>query len=150
LKDYDIKPGYVARLDNAYFDDTPYTDEYQDAVYAYARATAEARTVADVGCGSGFKLLKYFGHCTTAGVDLRPTVEWLRRTYPKRAWRLFSEPSPKVDFVICADVIEHFVDPDDLLDFIDRYLVATARSNRRWCDRRPAAQRLSRARVERR
>ena len=39
-------------------------------------------TVLDIGTGSGFKLLKYFNNYDTIGMDLTPTVNWLKSKYP--------------------------------------------------------------------
>lgn len=120
---YCIKDGYVARLKNRYFDDTPLKDEWQKEVYARARELADAqgcRSVLDIGTGSGFKLLKYFGDVETLGMDLPPTVKWLRRTYPQRKWTDKFEPVLGFDMVICADVIEHIPDPDQVLELIEK------------------------------
>jgi SAM-dependent methyltransferase len=80
---YFIHDGYRIRGDALFFDDTPYKDEFQRPVYEYARQIADERgykKILDLGCGSGFKLLKYFSDFHTVGVDLEPTVKWLRKT----------------------------------------------------------------------
>ena len=42
-------------------------------------------TVYDIGCGSGFKLIKYLGHYETVGFDVEPTVSFLAGAeYPLR------------------------------------------------------------------
>lgn len=120
---YCIKAGYTARLKNRYFDDTPLKDEWQKEVYARAREIADERgfrSVLDVGTGSGFKLLKYFSDFETLGMDLPPTVKWLKRTYPQRNWTDKFEPLTGFELLICADVIEHIPDPDQVLDLIER------------------------------
>jgi methylase of polypeptide subunit release factors len=61
--EYFIKQDYEIRPENAFFDDTPLTDEYQDEVYQHARLIADRdslTSVCDIGCGSGFKLLNIF------------------------------------------------------------------------------------------
>ena len=118
---YCIREGYVERLDNRYFDDTPLKVEWQKEVYVKARQLADElglTSVLDIGTGSGYKLLKYFSDKRTLGVDLEPTVEWLKRTYPEREWATAGELPKGYDLAICADVIEHIVDPDILLDQI--------------------------------
>jgi SAM-dependent methyltransferase len=118
---YCIKDGYRARLKNRFFDDTPLKDEWQNEVYAKARALVDERgytSVLDIGTGSGFKLLKYFADKDTLGIDLPRTVAWLKRTYPNRNWSDRFEPQIGYDVVICADVIEHIPDPDQVLDLI--------------------------------
>ena len=119
---YCLPEGYVERLGAVQQIDR-LRDEWQDAVYQTAREYWDAyslHSVCDVGCGSGFKLQKYFGseHRTSViGIDLPDTVAKLQKIYPDRLWstpdRLPSYYG--VDLVICADVIEHVDDPDALL-----------------------------------
>jgi hypothetical protein len=121
---YGIFPGYRARAAITHFDDTANTDEWQREVYQAAAelmARERLRSVHDVGCGSAFKLVKYLGSFETVGYDVPQTVEFLRNTYPDRKWRsapLSSRDLPQADLVICADVIEHVLDPDELLGFL--------------------------------
>jgi methyltransferase family protein len=120
---YCIKDGYTARPHNRFFDDTPLKDEWQNEVYERARALADLyglNSVLDIGTGSGFKLLKYFSDKETLGMDLPRTVAWLKRTYADRNWTDKIQPYPDFDLVICADVIEHVPDPDQLLDLIEQ------------------------------
>lgn len=120
---YCIKDGYTPRLRNRFFDDTPLKDEWQNEVYLKARAIADDRgfrTVLDIGTGSAYKLVKYFAEFETLGMDLPRTVKWLRRTYPTRQWTDRFEPYTGFDLVICADVIEHIPDPDQVLDLIEK------------------------------
>ncbi len=123
---FGIKSGYRHRTDNDFFDDTENEEGYQREVYLKALSLAKAsgyKTIADVGCGSAFKLMKYFHEYQTIGFDLKPTVEVLRKRYPERDWRvsdLGSSLSEKVEIAICADVIEHVPDPDQLLSFLNK------------------------------
>jgi SAM-dependent methyltransferase len=123
-ENYFIKDGYVTtiRPDAPFFDDTPFQDEFQRPVYEFARTLAlECDRIVDVGCGSGFKLVQFFEGFNTVGIDLKPTVEFLRGKYPSRDWRLFSDPASLGDLLICADVIEHVTDPDSLLAYLARW-----------------------------
>ncbi len=122
MNKYFIHDKYTERLDNEQFDDTGYTDEHQDEVYSYAKGIWLTRKfdgfVCDVGCGSGYKLLKYFKDVKTIGIDVGKTVEFLQDKYPSRLW--YDQTYPSVDYnvidmVICADAIEHVQDPDQLL-----------------------------------
>lgn len=121
---YDIRGAYSHRAEYCYFDDTALADEYQKEVYLRAAAIAaatNARTIYDVGCGSGYKLVNYLGEYETIGFDVPETLEFLRRTYPDRKWATapFSDRSHEpADIVICSDVIEHVLDPDELMDFL--------------------------------
>lgn len=122
-ENYFIKEGYEVRTENQFFDDTPFEDEFQKPVYEYATDLALRkgyRSVIDLGCGSGFKLMKYFRHLETIGIDLPQTVDFLVKKYPDRRWEVFSPslPLPSYDLVICADVIEHLLHPEALLDYI--------------------------------
>lgn len=116
-----IKSGYVHRTHEVYFDDTSYKDEWQKEVYQHARRIADAyqyQTILDFGCGSAFKLINNFDQFNTIGIDLPQTVEYLRSTYPDRTWTSSFEVHRNVDIFIAADVIEHMLDPDILIDYI--------------------------------
>ncbi len=121
---YKIVRGYFHRTRHRYFDDTRYTDEFQNEVYALARDYCEShrcRTILDIGCGSGFKLMKYFSAYDTIGIDVPRTVSFLREKYPSRLWLSSDEITSvqkSIDMVVCADVIEHVPDPDHLLKTI--------------------------------
>lgn len=120
---YCIDPNYRHNLNNHYFDDTPFKDEYQDEVYSYTKNILTGDiplTVLDIGCGSGFKLLKYFDNenYKIIGSDLPPTVSWLKNNYPNHIWiesenlinYIQENNIGKIDMVICSDVIEHIPD----------------------------------------
>lgn len=121
---YFIHDGYQARTEPEFFDDTPLEDQWQKEVYQFAREVADRygwKRVLDVGCGSGFKLMRYFGDLETLGLDLEPTVALLKKRYPERQWEVcdFGKPPDfRPDMVICADVIEHIPRPENLIRFI--------------------------------
>jgi hypothetical protein len=115
---YCLPDNYKHRLSNSFFDDTPFKDEYQDEVYAKAKEILLKQgysSVLDIGTGSGFKLIKYFDKYRTYGVDLDPTLVFLRKEYPNKSWGNFNSIQGKHDLVICSDIIEHIPYPDEFL-----------------------------------
>ena len=125
-RQFSIKKGYRHRKQTIYFDDRPMTDEFQDEVYQLARYYTgyyNYKTILDLGCGSGYKLLKYFSGFTTTGIEMSPTYEFLTKKYPGRNWINLEELDKlanrnsglAADLIICADVIEHVKDPLELL-----------------------------------
>jgi hypothetical protein len=116
---YHLPEGYNERLDPTPWDDTTFKDEWQDEVYKKAKeifVREDLKSVWDVGCGSGFKLMKYFCDFKTIGTDLEKTVDFLNEEYPKREWTTGVPTS--ADMVICADVLEHLIDPDKMMQLI--------------------------------
>lgn len=125
-KTYCIKTSYHSRGKYMFFDDTPLKDEWQLEVYLFAQKMMQEnkfKSVIDVGCGSGYKLLKYLGQYDTMGLEVSPTYEWLLEKFPHRRWIKSDFNTNKklsTDLVISSDIIEHLEDPDKLLDFVNR------------------------------
>ncbi len=123
---FGVKSGYHHATQAEDFNAVGAGEEWQKEVYELAAAVLEksgGRSVIDIGCGSGFKLLKHFQHLETTGIEVEPTVSWLRNTYPDRNWLRFGSFDPatlEADLLICADVIEHLANPDDLMAFIGK------------------------------
>lgn len=123
---YCIKPGYRHRETISYYDDTALKDEWQKEVYQKVLDLMQKNNfscVYDVGCGSGYKLVKYLGQYETVGFDVPETVRFLRNTYPDRIWEVpnFKEPGQlRASMVVCSDVIEHVADPDEMMGFLTR------------------------------
>ena len=121
---YCIKDGYQINEHPRFFDDTPLKDQWQDEVYRHARDRFEHnnyQSVLDLGTGSGYKLIKYFGtKHDVVGIDLHPTTRWLNVNYPARTWLPFSSDIivTGYDLLVCADVLEHVVDPDIIMTYI--------------------------------
>jgi hypothetical protein len=123
---FGIKEGYAIRTEPLYSNEETVEDKYQNEVYLRALELLhqqEFSSVLDVGTGRGFKLVKYFSEYRTLGLDLPPTVNILRSFYPLHQWDSLplDGPAPQgYELLICSDVIEHVLNPDDLLTFIER------------------------------
>ena len=106
------------------------SSSHQYAVYRNASSLAKelsAKTIVDVGCGPATKLLGCFDESFDLyGIDQASMVEYcqnkgMRGTYLSED---LESPSYKLlehvaspDMIICADVIEHLIQPDILLDY---------------------------------
>lgn len=127
-----------------HFDDTSYTDEYQNEVYQWAEAIVldnRFSKIIDIGTGSGYKFIKYFYSFDTLGIDAPKTVHYLKSKYPKRKWINYLEVNYailKCDFAICSDVIEHVLNPYDFLKTVSTiqdvqmYLFSTPERDILW------------------
>jgi len=119
-----LHPEYISRREGVPFDDRTYRDEWQREVYELAREIFDkysCKNVIDFGCGSGFKLAKYFSDVDFVGIEIEPALSFLRQKYPDRLWRSGEEITSELfdtDMVICSDVIEHLSNPDLLLTAI--------------------------------
>lgn len=122
MKKYYIKEDYIHRSEAGYFNDTPNTDKWQVEVYALAKTIFQKNNyerVLDIGTGSGYKLISNFKDHYTLGIDVPDTVNWLTNKYPDRNWSSDFSPVKGFDLIICADVIEHLENPDNLLKLIE-------------------------------
>ena len=122
---YGIKRFYRSREQNKAVDTRESTDEWQLEIYLHALGLLKKynlSSVLDIGCGSGYKLITYMGEYNTIGSELSPAYEKLVETYPERQWLKSSFDSGQnlqADVIICSDVIEHLLDPDELCRFIN-------------------------------
>lgn len=126
---YCIHDGYTPRRNPEIWDSTEYSSEFQTPVYISARKLCEKleyKSVIDVGCGTGYKLIKYFSDKFTIGVDVEKTIGYLRKAYPLRCWYytpLNETLDLPLDIAICADVVEHMTNPNLLLSFLQRLTI---------------------------
>lgn len=102
---------------------------FQHHVYAWAARLAMrsgARTVLDVGCGPALKLVRHMTPLGAAltGIDQASAIEHARRLSPGPTYIVDDLEAPRAgglgayDLVLCADVLEHLVDPSHTLDLI--------------------------------
>lgn len=121
---YNIKRGYIHKKEYIHFDDTINTDEWQKEVYLKAKEYVETNnltSIIDYGCGSGYKLKNIFNQYDTIGIEVNPTYDFLKKKYPSDNWIEFGKfnfEDLSSDIVICSDVIEHVIDPDELINNI--------------------------------
>jgi cyclopropane fatty-acyl-phospholipid synthase-like methyltransferase len=133
IKNFCIKEGYHHAFHAESFDDRQNKDEWQRAVYESALSLfkkKDGKTIIDLGCGSGYKLIEMFGNYSTTGIELTTTYNWLIKNYPSRKWLAVENTVPaqlEADMIVCSDVIEHIKNPDEIMDFLKcinfRYLV---------------------------
>lgn len=124
-ENYFIKEGYISMSEFFHYDDRYTTDECQNEIYQLAYMIVKdmnLTSVLDIGCGSGFKLMKFFKNYKTIGLEIEPTLSYLKEFYSDREWMLSdlsqSPALPPQELVIVSDVIEHLMDPDQLLNWI--------------------------------
>lgn len=127
MSNYNIIDGYNHRTKYNHFDDMPNEDGWQKEVYLLAKSIMHKyglEKIADVGCGSGYKLINYFPvGFETVGYEIEPTFSKLKEKYPDRVWREsdFDSTPEEADLVICSDVIEHVIDPDKLCEYLKKF-----------------------------
>jgi hypothetical protein len=128
---FGIGASYSPRVPPEYFDDAGRADAHivhQPDVYALAAELAErngATHVIDIGCGAAEKLLPLGDRFKLIGLDLGLNLERTRARHPEHTWLEFDaerDPPPPLpprllarSVLVCADVIEHLVDPTGLL-----------------------------------
>ena len=127
MKNFKIHLNYKSRNQESFLNTENKTDEYQDMVYKYTYDVVlknNYNKIVDIGCGSAFKLFKYFNDYEFIGYELKKTVNYLIKKHPNNIWvesDFNVEPDIKTDIIICADVIEHILNPDELLLWISKF-----------------------------
>jgi len=133
---------YTINSNPKHHDDSNYMEQAQREVYQFCAEFMKKNklnTIVDIGCGSGYKLVKYLSEFNTIGVETEPCFSLLKNTYPNRNWVISGEKEKSFnsydslynnDVVLCCDVIEHIIDPDILLDYLvslnaKHYIIST-------------------------
>jgi len=128
---FELPAPYRARGRAEYYVDSAAKDDgvtWQPDVYPAAAEIARSLgcdTLIDIGCGHARKLAPLHPEFKIIGVDYGPNIEHCRRTYPFGTWleadfeqvSLLPIPDRVLarSVVVCSDVIEHLVDPRNLL-----------------------------------
>lgn len=130
-KTYNIISNYNINSNPKHYNAIGSTDEGQNEVYMFAKKLSDEKQfnkIIDLGCGSGFKLIKYFNDKDTIGIETEPCLSFLKTNHPNKKWlnsgeseKSFIEYKDFCDILICADVIEHILNPDDLIENIKQY-----------------------------
>ncbi|WP_321312880.1 methyltransferase domain-containing protein [Halarcobacter sp.] len=123
---YFLKDNYKSRDKYVHYNDQNETDDWQLEIYLHALGLMKKNKlskVCDIGCGSGYKLVTYLGEYKTIGLELDENLDFLKNKYPKKKW-LESDFTKNydldVDVLICSDVIEHLVNPNELIEYIKK------------------------------
>lgn len=132
-KNFYIDPKYISRPRPEYSLINFKGVTWQPNVYALARFIGEklgCKYVIDIGSGAGFKLASMFPAFQIVGIDYGENLQNCRSKYPFGSWIEHNLDTPteltlsdeviKDSIVICADVIEHLVNPGYLLWNIKR------------------------------
>lgn len=132
MENFGIKQGYIENPGPVYFlDDVTETRDivFQPDVYTLAEFLVDLREdpeipamVVDVGCGWGNKLATMRERHPSwefTGIDFDQNITHCQQTYDWGTWLEVNLETvtefPPADIIICADVIEHLVDPVPLV-----------------------------------
>lgn len=123
---YHLPINYQSRLDPQYFEDI-LTDakDWQADVYRLAAKLARragVKRIIDIGCGRASKLATLSNEFSTVGIDYGANIDFCKANYAGE-WITADLEVERVKpavfknaVVICADVIEHLVDPSALIE----------------------------------
>lgn len=143
---YELPEGYNIRWEPEYWEDAPCTEDgvqsetgvlWQAAVYDHAYEVAERikpERVLDIGCGCGHKLKRFAERWPVVGIDTGANIERCRRQHTWGTWlemditrHILQKYLLSGSLIICADIIEHLIEPEMLLYQIRRALDYGAR-----------------------
>jgi SAM-dependent methyltransferase len=139
VEEYFIKPGYHSGAapgqqvmyegqQNSIEDSSTWQYEVYECASRIIRKY-KLTSILDIGCGCGMKLKKLILPASQdiTGIDEASTIAWCKQNHDFGTWYDDNLEDPKLDLgrtfdlIISADVIEHLVNPDKLLDVIKRF-----------------------------
>jgi hypothetical protein len=150
---YCIAADYRIRPVPEYYADTPTNVTWQPDVYPEARRIAGivgASTIIDIGSGNGDKLAALHPEFAIVGLDIGVNLDHVRAAHPQGTWLEHDLEHPGAlpldatlladSVIVCADVIEHLMQPEHLLtklgDAFERgaaaVLLSTPDRDRTW------------------
>lgn len=125
---YYLKSGYHSREQPRYCYDSLMEGIWQPQVYALARylgTKLNCKYMIDIGCGTASKLVKLYPDFQIIGIDYGDNLHASRNMYPFGTWiehnldsthkLTFEKSILKDSVIVCADVIEHLVQPAHLV-----------------------------------
>jgi SAM-dependent methyltransferase len=125
VNSYCIRDGYTPRLTPNYFADVQSDGKrWQPDVLPITAHLARingAKRLVDIGCGRATGLLPYSREFDVVGMDYGSNIEHCRMNYDWGTWVScdLENDIPDVDTrdaaIVCSDVIEHLIKPDNLL-----------------------------------
>ncbi len=133
VNNYFIKPDYRIREVPIYFDDVA-TSRADDAVWqpdvypfaAYLARRFRCSYIIDIGCGSAQKLVKLHPEFQVIGLDFKDSIKYCGQEFPFGQWIEWNLDEQGVipiqsdvlsnAVIISADVIEHLMHPEFLLE----------------------------------
>lgn len=107
------------------YDTTVWQPHVYDTAIFLARRFG-CKTIVDVGCGNAQKLAPVMNEFHIVGVDYGKNIELCRKKYPDEQWIEQDLEKPiNLDvshnsLIVCADVIEHLLDPTALCEFFKK------------------------------
>lgn len=136
---FGIRRDYSAREHPVYFQDTqPDGKVWQPDVLpiaAYLARLNRVKTIVDVGCGRGQKLIPYADEFAIAGIDYGDNIHHCLNNYPRGLWvnadlEIGAPDLPntiiKSSAVVCSDVVEHLRNPHLLALGLAQYAVCAS------------------------
>jgi SAM-dependent methyltransferase len=129
--DFKLPANYVSRPAPVYFDDAPYVDSrivHQPEVYQaadYFLQVTGRGTIIDIGCGNGRKLRSVRAR-RHIGIDFGQNLsfcrghygswgEWIEADFSREDCLRIAELADEQSVVVCADVVEHLLNPEPLV-----------------------------------